>query len=141
MTTNTPQSDKSTPTSSIYTKLLLFSVMVGLATGMLHVTGKLGDYPGFAWLCYGFFTLLSFFIIYLIAMTNQSSTPGRAVNLVLGAMGLKFLFSILMVLVYILAANPQTVYFIIPFFVLYTLYTVVETRFLMMVVNTKNKKN
>ncbi len=137
---NTPLPNNPAPANTIYSKLLFFSIAVSITLGILQFLNKLGDYPGFAWLCYGFFTLLSFFIIYLIAMTNQSSTPGRAVNLVLGAMGLKFLFSILMVLGYILAAQPQTVHFIIPFFVLYTLYTVVETRFLMQVVGTKTKK-
>lgn len=124
-------------TPPVYRQLALFSAVVGLVLGILHYLGKLGMYPSFAWVCYVFFTFLSFLIIGLIAMSNQSSTPGRAVYIVLGAMGLKFLFSILMVLTYILAVQPTKVHFIIPFFFLYIVYTSVETYFLMKVVNKK----
>jgi len=132
-TTSTPKNQS----SKIYTQMALFSGFIAGLLGILHYFGKLGMYPGFAWVCFVFFTLLSFFVIALIAMTNQSSTPGRAVYLILGVMGLKFLFSILMVLAYMLAVQPQKVQFIIPFFFLYIAYSAIETHFLMKMVNKK----
>ncbi|HRK26665.1 MAG TPA: hypothetical protein PK239_05165 [Chitinophagales bacterium] len=120
-----------------YRQLGLVSLLIGLVLGALQVMDKLGAYPGFAWICYAFFAFLAFFTVYLIAMSNQSSSSGQAVYLVMGALGLKFIFSVLMVITYMFAVKPTDVRFILPFFFLYAIYTAVETRVLMQLVNTK----
>ncbi len=97
---------------------------------ILQQQNALGNYPGFAWLSYGFCTLLTLLVTALTQLSRQMTQAGRSVGVALGAMGLRFLFSLLFIIGYVLFAKPADARFILPFFVLYFLYSGVETYYM-----------
>ena len=121
----------------IFKQFTLFAAIMGIATGIFHYFQLLGAYPDFAWICYVFFTLLTFLTLYITSLSQKASTPVKGTYMILGAMGIKFLFSMFLILAYLLAVRPDNPRFILPFFILYLVFTVVETRYLLMM--TKGK--
>lgn len=117
--------------STIFKKVALFSVVVGLGIGALHYLQLLGSQPDFAWVCYVFFALLTFLTIYITSLATKASSKSYGTTMILGAMGVKFILSMFMILGYILVVNPENPRFVLPFFVLYILFTVVETNYLL----------
>lgn len=112
----------------LYLPVLKLSLVIGLVLLGLQYLNKLGAYPGFAWLSFGFFTVLTMLILGISALSQTMSDPRKSVYVILGAMLMRFLFSGLFILVYIVFVRPSGVSFVTPFFVMYLLYTVVETR-------------
>ncbi len=119
------------PTNQIYLRTLLFSLMIGAIAGALHYFNLLGMYPSFTWTCFVFFTLLSFLVIGLAGMSGSTSSGQKALQTVLLAMMLKFVFSLMMIVSYVLVVRPVDASFILPFFFMYTYYTVIETYYLL----------
>lgn len=52
-------------------------------------------------------------------------------RLVLGFTGFKMMFSVALVFIYQAVAEPTSRWFVIPFLIIYILYTIFETYFLM----------
>ena len=123
--------------SSILKNVLLFAAIVGACMGVLQYLQLLGTRPDFAWICFAFFTLLTFLTIYITSISVKASNKVKGTNMILGAMGIKFLFSMFLILAYILAVRPDDARFILPFFVLYILFTVIETKYLLQITKTQ----
>lgn len=79
-------------------------------------------------------------MIALTAMGNKTSSSGNAIRVTIGSFIVKFVFSILIILIYYLAVEPSDKKFILPFFVLYILYTVAETAIILKLANTASFK-
>ncbi len=110
--------------------LIILTLLVGIVMVALHFGGILGAHENFSWLCYIFFSLLTLPVMGISGLSKGMSSPQKSVGLILGAMAMRFIFSLLFLLAYILFARPKSAAFIAPFFILYTLYTIVETRVL-----------
>ena len=120
--------------TTLYWRSMVVSLVMGALLAVLGSQHLLGSYPSFAWTCWGFFTLITPFVLGLAAMSNKSSTPQKSVGIVLGAMGIKFVFCLIMILTYVMIVRPTSPRFILPFFVFYVVYGVLETQFLMQIV-------
>ncbi len=125
------------PISSILKNVVLFAAIVGLGLGALQYLQLLGAHPDFAWICFVFFTLLTLLTIYITSISAKASNKVKGTTMILGAMGIKFLFSMFLILGYILAVRPDNARFILPFFVLYILFTVIETNYLLKITKTQ----
>lgn len=126
--------------TALYKRIFIVSLIIGILLAALHFANLLGNDPAFVWICWGFFSLITPFVLGLASMSNKTSTAGKAVYVVLGAMALKFVFCLLMILVYILAAKPESPRFILPFFPFYIIYGVIETQYLLEMVKHNNPK-
>lgn len=114
-------------TISPYKLVLFVSFLIAVIIGVLADYSLLGEQPNFTWICLLFFTFITLFTLYLAELSSKSSTASKSVFTVLGAMTLKFVFSILLIIGYYLAVKPAKATFIIPFFVLYAVFAVIET--------------
>lgn len=133
-------------TTTLYLRTFILSLLVGVLLLVLQNFNMLGEYPSFAWTCWAFFALITPFVLGLAAMSNKSSTASKSVGIVLGAMGIKFVFCLIMILTYALIVRPTSSRFILPFFGFYIVYGIIETQFLMQIVqqaknNQPTKKN
>lgn len=108
--------------------LIILTLLTGGVMAVLHLGGVLGEYKNFSWLCYIFFTLLTLLVMGISTLSKGMSDARKSVGLILGAMAMRFIFSLLFLLVYILFVRPKNAGFLAPFGVLYALYTIVETR-------------
>ena len=75
-----------------------------------------------------FNALLSPFIFWIASRGITDKNNYRFVNAVMGSMTIKLLLSVIFIMVYAMMAAPGKPYFIIPFFVDYVSYTILEVR-------------
>ena len=54
-------------------------------------------------------------------------------------MGLKFLFSLFVIVLYVWVSKPQSAAFVLPFFVLYAIFAVFETKALIKNTDTRQE--
>ena len=89
--------------------------------------------------CYSilFFTLFSI-VIYIKARIAVSSPNKFAFNnIIILSIGAKMFISILFLLIYKKLANPVSHYFVVPFLIIYIVYTIFETYFMTKLSNPK----
>ncbi len=82
--------------------------------------------PGtFIWIAVGFFYLLTF-ILYAMAMMGLKQSQKTFTVSVLGSMTLRFIFSVLFLVIYLIINPEKNKAFIISFLFLYLFYTIFE---------------
>jgi 4-hydroxybenzoate polyprenyltransferase len=82
--------------------------------------------PGtFIWTAVGFFYLLTF-ILYAMAMMGLKQSQKTFTVSVLGSMTLRFIFSVLFLVIYLIINPEKNKAFIISFLFLYLFYTIFE---------------
>lgn len=111
----------------ILNKLFLFSSIVGVLIAVLHFFNLVGDYPDFVWISWAFFSLITALVLHTASLYRTMKSPRSVVNVILSAMMMKFMLSLFLILIYFFVSKPPTAYFVLPFFVLYTIFTVWET--------------
>lgn len=78
-----------------------------------------------------FFNLLSIVVFHLGLRMIKSRNKNDFSRLVLGFTGFKMMLSIAVVFIYQSVAEPTDRWFVIPFLLIYVVYTIFETYFLM----------
>ncbi len=111
-------------------QLVLLTIILTGAVLMLQYFPVFRPSTGFSLVSIGFFFLLSL-VMFLVAAQAAVSKDNNAFTrlIILFTMGKLFL-TIILVVVYKEVLNPESNYFIIPFFGIYITYTVFETIFM-----------
>ena len=86
---------------------------------------------GFSWSCLGFFVVLSTVMFFAGKRAAQSKNKNDFTGVALGFTIIKLFAAILIILFYSKGFQPQTNNFILPFIVIYVIYTAFETYFMM----------
>lgn len=124
---------------SVFIKLLIFSVAIA---ALVAIAGLLLPavipFQSFTWISLLFFFLLTALSLY-IGIRGLDKTGYGFVASINGIVLLKLMLSVVLVLIYVLAARPKDPKFIIPFFLFYILFTVFEVREWMIVQKMKAK--
>ena len=76
------------------------------------------------------FTLLSLLIYFLTEFLEKQNNKGMLINLVIINVMFKFLIAIGIVLIYHKLKNPQDGIFVLPFIIIYVIFTIFETYFM-----------
>ena len=84
-----------------------------------------------SWISLLFFILLSIIVYHLGAKMVHNRNKNDFSRLVLGFTGFKMMFSVALVFIYHAVAEPTSRWFVVPFLIIYILYTIFETHFLM----------
>lgn len=122
-----------------YRSLFILIAVLGVSILVASVLGILkADYVNFTWLSYLFLSLISLFVVSLGGMARKAS-PNKSVSIIMGAMGLKFLFSLFVIVLYVWVSKPQSAAFVLPFFVLYAIFAVFETKALIKNTDTRQE--
>ena len=111
-------------------KLVSFSVMVFTISFLLFMIPELMFLKKFTWASIAFFTLLSGIIYFLGTIGVSGKSNYAFITYIYVSMGIKMMLCVVMVFSYLFFFKPEKIFFIIPFFLLYILYTVFETFFL-----------
>lgn len=102
---------------------------VGLSiclTGGLHLLERLSPYWGLSALTIGIFTLLSIVAFFAGKFASTSSNKHLFTNLIMGFTLVKMILSGMIVIGYQMLAEPEDKLFVLPFFLLYILFTAFE---------------
>lgn len=112
-------------------KGLLFTTLI--AGGLVFASGSwsfIADYQDFGWASILFFVVWSSIMFFSIHKKDNSK-PYTFINAVMVFTMGKLILSAILIVVYFKVANPVSKIFVLPFFVIYIIYTIFETRFMM----------
>lgn len=107
--------------------LLGVTVVTGLLCALLHMAPQLSPYWLLSAITIFLFTLFSIAAFYAGKFAAKSSNKHLFTNVIMGFTLLKMMLSGAIVIVYNLLAEPEDKVFVLPFFLIYLIYTVFET--------------
>jgi len=112
--------------SIFFLQLTVFSLLVGVLLFGLRYIPQVADYQQFTWMSWGFFIILCVLIYGMSWFGKQRNDPMFNFRLGIFFNFLKIIGSIVFVLFYHQQYQPATHLFVLPFFLIYTLYTIFE---------------
>ena len=110
-----------------YKKLAWASLTSLLLIAVIYLVPILKPYTAFSGMCFVFFALICIAVFYVGRFLSRLSKSQyyTSFSLVFGVFKLFLLFTF--VFIYVSKANPENSYYLIPFFVLYLIFTILET--------------
>ncbi len=113
-----------------FSELGVLTLSVVVVVFLLHkVFGEEASLT-FSLACTGFFTLLSAGVYFMAAKAAISKDKNAFTRLIMVFTFVKLFFTLILVIVYHRLAHPDSLFFLIPFFLVYIAYTVFETVYL-----------
>ncbi|MFT5168760.1 MAG: hypothetical protein ACI8P3_004005 [Saprospiraceae bacterium] len=128
-------------------KLDFFKNLIGLSTGLMLVIFLLPYIPLFKghqlffWMNLGFFLLFTIGVYYLAEKAAYSTNLHTFSSVILGVIFMKMVFIIIIVLIYKKTMNPGSPWFLVPFFLIYVVFTIFEIYFMTKLARIKPPKS
>ena len=116
---------------TFYQQLILLSLGILAVVLTLGQQAQYSSYIDISTVSLIFFTLLSIIVFHLGLRMIKSRNMIDFSRLVLGFTGFKMMLSVALVFIYQSVAEPTDRWFVIPFLLIYVLYTIFEIYFLM----------
>ena len=113
---------------------LQLGVITALTAGLIFLLNqneKLQPYSDFSWICITAFVILTILMYFIGSQAVKSSNKNAFTSTALGFIMGKMMLAILVILIYNKLAEPESKVFIIPFFIVYVIYSSFETYFMM----------
>ena len=112
-------------------QLSIITVISAAIVFGLSTLEKLQPYQMFSWICLGFFVVFSVLMFFMGTNASKSSNKNDFTNVALGFTAGKMFGSLIIIVIYIKLIEPTSKMFILPFFIIYIIYTAFETYFMM----------
>ena len=112
-------------------QLLIISLVASILLFFLNQNEKLQPYSDFSWICLTVFIFITVGMYYIGLQSVQSKNKNAFTNAALGFIMGKMMLAIMVIVFYNQLAEPETKLYIIPFFIVYVIYTAFETYFMM----------
>ncbi|MEL7117875.1 MAG: hypothetical protein AAFO07_00485 [Bacteroidota bacterium] len=114
-----------------FIQLFAVTIATGLILFFLNNRDTFRPDAIFSWGGLAFFFLLSMVMFIVGNKAAHSSNKNKLVNTILGFTVLKLFVTFAAILAYYLLTEPETKFFVIPFIIVYLVYTIFETSFMM----------
>lgn len=121
--------------SVFFLQLTGFSILAVVIMFAFLQIPQVADYRQFTWWSIGFFLFLCIIIYGMAWLVKQRNNPMLNFRVGIFFNFLKIISSILFVLFYYYQYQPATHLFVLPFFLVYALYTIFELYFLTKIFN------
>ena len=123
--------------NTFFTQLAVISALV--ATGLWYLLRfpELSPYKAFSWGCFAMFVLLAIGMYFAGYQAARSSNKNDFTTVAMGFSGGKIFLAAIVILIFKELAQPETKFFILPFFGCYLAYTIFEVYFMMRLGRTK----
>ncbi len=112
-------------------QLTLLSALSAGALALLHLRPEFHAYRAFSWACLALFIVLSVFMFWAGKRAALSENKNDFTTVAMGFSGGKIFLSAILILLYVELAQPASKQFVLPFFGIYTAYTIFEVYFMM----------
>ncbi|MEZ4948216.1 MAG: hypothetical protein R2784_02295 [Saprospiraceae bacterium] len=120
-----------------YSQLALVSVvMLGVLFGMKFIK-PLAPYFWLSIFIWAFFIFYSVLMYVVGSLSLKNENQKSFTSLVIGFTFGKMLLAVLIIVVYSQGYNPESQLYVVPFFLIYIVYTIFETSFMMRLGNPK----
>lgn len=110
--------------------LLLLTNVVSAIILLLLMQTTLRPYTSIGWLAMMTFSILSIIVFFLIDRVSQAKKKTLFIQIILANMMAKFACSVLIAGMYYVKMNPTDGVFILPFIIVYIVFTVFETYYM-----------
>jgi len=129
------------PPTIFFRQLSIISILTAIVLFGLNQWSLLSPYQDFSWISLSFFVLLTLAMYGVGSLTAKSKSSAAFTGTILGFTFAKMLFSLVIVIAYFKYMKPSSKVFVIPFFLVYLVFTSFETWFMMKLGKHKpNKK-
>ncbi|HYD92532.1 MAG TPA: hypothetical protein VEA37_13730, partial [Flavobacterium sp.] len=108
----------------------IISVAAAILLFALNSNPQYEQYAGVAWASFIFFLILTIVSFVVNVSALESTVPSRFILVFITTTTFKLLLSLIFIIVYMLAFTPVTNTFIIPFFLFFAAFKVVEVYYL-----------
>jgi hypothetical protein len=115
---------------SFFAQLATVTALTAGALYALFLSPKLAPYHLMGWVSLGGFVLLSVLMYFVAGSAARSKNKNDFTNTVLGFTTGKMMLAAAIIFTYLLLAEPADKLFVIPFFVVYFIFTAFETYFM-----------
>jgi hypothetical protein len=115
----------------IYFFFLVFLSGISIL-GMSYIP-MMNPFLSFSWGCLFFFSVMTIILFAASKRAARSSNKNDFTTVLMGLTFLKMLLSAAVILIYNSIFQPDSIFFLIPFFALYVLFTSFEVVFLMQI--------
>jgi len=115
---------------------LTIAILVGIMYFM-SLNAKINEYIDIAYYAIPSFTLLSIAVFFLTEYLEKQPNKGMLLNLVIINVMFKFLIAIAVVLIYHKLRSPDDGIFVLPFIIIYVIFTIFETYFMSLQAKSK----
>ncbi len=118
------------------TKRSFFNQLGGLSVGIALLLIILNFIPqiqadiSVSWISWLFFIVFTIAVFYVAQKAALSANPHTFTTVIMGVVIGKMFFSVLIILLYVKLMNPETRYFLLPFFAIYFSFTIFELYFM-----------
>jgi hypothetical protein len=120
-----------------YSQLALVSVvMLGILFGMKFME-PMAPYFGLSIFIWAFFIFYSILMYVVGSLSLKNENQKSFTSLVIGFTFGKMLLAVLIIIVYSQGYHPESQLYVVPFFLIYIVYTIFETSFMMRLGNPK----
>lgn len=109
------------------TQLSGVSLLVALLLSAFYIPDGLKPYWGLGVAGWGLFTVVTCLMFFLGKRTVHSRNPNDFTRVVLGTMAFKMLLTITLAFIYYQLVRPTSKYAVVPFLLVYVVFTVYET--------------
>ncbi len=116
---------------NFFIQLGILSAVTALLLLLLNSNDKISPYSEFSWICFVSFTLLTVVMFFVGRQSAQSSRKNDFINIAMGFIGGKVILAAMIIVLYSKLVEPESKLFVLPFFVVYLIYTSYETYFMM----------
>lgn len=117
--------------STRFFQLLVLTIMFIVAIlYFMSINEKILAYIDISYYAIPAFTLLSIMIYFLTEHLEKQNNKGMLINLVIINVMFKFLLAIGIVMVYHKLKDPEDGIFVLPFIIIYVIFTIFETYFM-----------
>lgn len=124
--------------TSKFFQLLLMTIGILVAIMyFMSLNEKIYEYIDIAYYAIPSFTILSVTIFFMTEYLEKQSNKGMLLNLVIINVMFKFLIAIGVVLIYYKLRNPENGIFVLPFIIVYVIFTIFETYFMSLQAKSK----
>jgi len=117
--------------SSAFTKALIVTVVISIASYYLLIQFfPAFSYTDLTWIAIGMFTLISFLMFLLANNAMKSDNKYSFLNIVVMNLLAKIFLSFIVVVAYVKMTQPEDKWYLVPFTMIYLIFTIFETYFL-----------
>ena len=115
---------------TFFKQLSLVSLFTLILMSILHLFPQIAIHCNFSWATCLFFILLSVLIFFIAYFAAYSSNKNAFTAVIMGFVFMKMILSVSFILVFMKIVEPVSHSFLIPFFIVYLIYTIFETYFM-----------
>lgn len=116
---------------SFFTQLLIVTLIAIVTIVLLGQVSALSAFTDFSLITCGFFVVISIIMFFFAYQAARSASKYAFSNIIFGFMMGKMMLTIGLVMGYNSLMQPTTKLFLLPFFLIYLIYSIFETYFMM----------